>query len=90
MSKFDVTTESIVALCIDHDLAEPGEISISDTEIALEYEGNKALDAMRMFDRGLGLLWDYDWTDETTEHSVTVKSDRDGNVSTLSIIRRTV
>ena len=90
ISKFEVTEEDVLSLCVDFDLQEPESVIINDETITLDYDGNEAIDAMKLFDAGLGQLWDYDWTDRTTEHHVIVKSDRYGNLSTVSTILRTV
>ena len=90
MSKFDVKEDDILALCVDFDLTEPESIIIEDDLITINYDGNAGMDAMKLFDKGVGSLWDYDWSDATNEHHVLVKSDRYGNVVTISTIQRTV
>ena len=89
-SKFEVTEDDILGLCVDFDLTEPESVIVTAETITMDYDGNVAVDAMKLFEAGLGQFWDYDWSDATAEHHVLTKSDRYGNVSTISTIQRTV
>ena len=92
MSKFEVSAEDVIALCVDNGLPTPDEVTVGQYEIVIESVGREdmAMDAVSLFTSGVGILWDYDNNPSTQELKVEVQSESRGNIETKATIQRVV